>query len=483
MAKKLGIDGGISQQTDADYSGKFGTDKATGPFSRLSLSGGIVSYARTYEKEPTIGTAYESEQAFAVADGSDIYVQIYTAIDNESAFELTPSEPFTINSVSSSYGTDIIEANATLTVNVTDSTNVTLVTVNGVLCSLVQIINATQVTAEVPLGVLADYGSTVDVVVNNGTASPAYQAEIRVPQGMVETDFTVDYANLSPDSPYANNANYQDIVTGDSAIYDQLTQPDSITVTMDGLGDYTLSSNNYTAPQTFDHYIWDTSDDTPSAEIKTITVQPGPISVTIGLASEEEDAYSLSAIVVVSDTINTAYEAETAFDVTDGSDVTDEIATALESEQAFSVSGGPEIIIEIGTASETESAYSVIDGSEITVEISTAFETEQAYDVFDASSIFISIDTAYEAETAFSILEAASFDSLQAQINALQLQVSNLQEQVTLLQTQNNEMYIALDLDNANPNTYAEDGSSISNNLYTLTKSDNGDGTFTVVKS
>lgn len=42
------------------------------------------------------------------------------------------------------------------------------------------------------------------------------------------------------------------------------------------------------------------------------------------------------------------------------------------------------------------------------------------------------------------------------------------------------EIHTRLDLETANPNTYADDGSSISNNDYTLTKDDNGDGTFDV---
>ena len=42
------------------------------------------------------------------------------------------------------------------------------------------------------------------------------------------------------------------------------------------------------------------------------------------------------------------------------------------------------------------------------------------------------------------------------------------------------EIRTRLDLVASNPNTYADDGSSITNNDFTLTKSDNGDGTFDV---
>lgn len=46
--------------------------------------------------------------------------------------------------------------------------------------------------------------------------------------------------------------------------------------------------------------------------------------------------------------------------------------------------------------------------------------------------------------------------------------------------TQLAEIYTRLDLEVANPNTYADDGSSITNSDFTLTKSDNLDGTFDV---
>ena len=44
-------------------------------------------------------------------------------------------------------------------------------------------------------------------------------------------------------------------------------------------------------------------------------------------------------------------------------------------------------------------------------------------------------------------------------------------------------MYKAMDLDAAKPNTYADDGSEVVNPDFTRTKTDNGDGTFSVVRS
>ena len=46
--------------------------------------------------------------------------------------------------------------------------------------------------------------------------------------------------------------------------------------------------------------------------------------------------------------------------------------------------------------------------------------------------------------------------------------------------TQIDEIHTRFDLDATNPNTYADDGSTISNTDFTLTKDDNGDGTFDV---
>lgn len=50
-------------------------------------------------------------------------------------------------------------------------------------------------------------------------------------------------------------------------------------------------------------------------------------------------------------------------------------------------------------------------------------------------------------------------------------------------QQQLSEIHTRLDLESGNPNTYADDGSTISNTDFTLTKSDNGNGTFDVDRS
>jgi hypothetical protein len=44
------------------------------------------------------------------------------------------------------------------------------------------------------------------------------------------------------------------------------------------------------------------------------------------------------------------------------------------------------------------------------------------------------------------------------------------------------QMSVRFDLDPAKPNTYAADGSEITNAEFTLSKTDNGDGTFTITK-
>ena len=178
----------------------------------------------------------------------------------------------TITAVSSPRGADIAAADDTLTITVDDSSGIASVTINGVAATAVTIVDATTVTATAPHGFNAAYGSAGDVVVNNGVADSAgYPVTLMPPTGMVETAFTVDYANLDPASPFAGDAAFSAIVAGDSCIYDAQTTPDGSTVTMDGVGVFTLSPEP-AADQSFDYYIHDASDHS-DGPVGTITVQ------------------------------------------------------------------------------------------------------------------------------------------------------------------------------------------------------------------
>ena len=176
-----------------------------------------------------------------------------------------------ISSISSNAGIDKISADNTFTITVNDSTSISSVYVNNVPCTNVSITNSTTVTATAPHGFDIDYGSSVDVIVYNGQNSTGYPVTVLQPEGMTETAFTVDYANLSPNSPFYNNSAFSSIVVGDSCIYDSVTNEDSIAVTMSGNGDFTLASVP-TTQQTIDYFIFDTSDKT-SGQYHTITIQ------------------------------------------------------------------------------------------------------------------------------------------------------------------------------------------------------------------
>lgn len=83
-------------------------------------------------------------------------------------------------------------------------------------------------------------------------------------------------------------------------------------------------------------------------------------------------------------------------------------------------------------------------------------------DVFDRSSVDadVNIDPTYSP---VEIREVSSGSGLST-------------EQATWLE----EIHRRFDLDASSPNTYADDGSSITNSDFTLTKSDNGNGTFDI---
>lgn len=61
--------------------------------------------------------------------------------------------------------------------------------------------------------------------------------------------------------------------------------------------------------------------------------------------------------------------------------------------------------------------------------------------------------------------------------------LSSVQDIVSQIQSLTNDLHKRLDLDVNKPNTYANDASDIPNDDFTLTKTDNGDGTSTVQRS
>lgn len=311
----------------------------------------------------------------------------------------------TITAVSSPRGADIAAADDTLTITVDDSTGINSVTVNSAAATAVTIVDATTVTATAPHGFNAAYGSTGDVVVNNGVADSAgYPVTLLPPTGMVETAFTVDYANLDPASPFAGDAAFSAIVAGDSCIYDAQTTPDGSTVTMDGVGVFTLSTEP-AADQAFDYYIHDQSDHS-DGPVGTITVQARVVGA-IGIATDAGVALPVSGGPVVSGTIGVAVESGAALPVADGSPVVGAIGIAVEAGQALGVTDGSSVVGTIGIAAETGQALPVSGGAVVAGAIGAAQEAGAALPVTGGPVIAGTIGIAAAIEQALPVSDAS----------------------------------------------------------------------------
>ena len=456
------------------------TDQAT----RFGIDGGIApNLSRDFTaKLPGIIRADETDTALAVTADNPAGETIGQASETDQSFGVTTQLAAAISSVVSSRGTDIVAANESLTVNVDDSTGITTVLVNGTGCNSVTIQDATTVTCDVPLGVGAAPGSTVDVVVNNGTPSTGFSVTFEPPLGMVYTTFTEDWNALDPDSPFAGDSDFSDITLGDVCIYDSVTTPDSNSVTMSGDGEFNLGGT-VTQVQTFDYYIYDASDQTVSSTIEQITVYPGPVEAQISRASETDLAQAVTSAVATTGLIGQATETDTSISVADGSIPQQTVGQATETDSAQSVAGGPDIVVAIGFASETNIPFAFTDGSTPTQAIGQALEAAQAFGVTDVQAVVATISIASESDSAFEVDFPPDLNSLRDQIEALQDSVDDLTAIVNAQQALIEDLHIRMDLDATKPNTYAEDGSSITNSEFTLTKTDNGDGTFTITRT
>ena len=472
---------GIAQETEIALAVQAAiTDQVT----RFGLEGGIAAnIPRQYElKFPTLLRAEETDSALPVSADNPAGEVIGQASESNSARSVSTQQAAAITSVASSRGTDIVAANESLTVNVDDSTGITSVTINGTGCTSVVIQDATTVTCNVPLGVGAAPGSTVDAVVNNGVPSVGFSVTFEPPLGMVYTSFTQDWNALDPDSPFAGDTDFSDIAVGDVCIYDSVTAPDSNSIAMDGLGEFTIGGT-VTQVQTFDYYLYDASDQTVSSTIEQITVYPGPVEAQISQASETDTAQAVASEVATTGLIGQATEADTSIGVADGSIPQQTVGQATEADSAQSVAGGPDIVVTIGFASETNTPFAFTDGSTPAQAIGQALEAAQAFGVTDVQAVVATISIASETDSAFEVDFPPDLNSLRDQIEALQDSVDDLTAIVNAQQALIEDLHIRMDLDATKPNTYAEDGSSITNSEFTLTKTDNGDGTFTITRT
>lgn len=215
--------------------------------------------------------------AFGIQNSPDTVFPETVAVANNfnhdySLYAVTAAEGPLITAASSSKGADIAAAEGVLTITVDDSTGVTAVTIGGIACTSVTIVNATTVTAVAPRGGLA-FGAA-SLVVNNGTASAGYGVTYSTPAGMDSVTMTAAYADLPASSIFYGAGG--DLVN--LAIGDQIAYTNSISgyaVTMDGLGIVDIAS----APAgTYEgeYYVLDASD-TYAASLAnaTFTIEPG----------------------------------------------------------------------------------------------------------------------------------------------------------------------------------------------------------------
>ena len=339
------------------------------------------------------------------------------------------------------------------------------------------------------------------------------------------TPFTVDYANLDADSPFAGDSNFSAISIGDICVYDKQTSPDAFDITMDGTGLFQMSGIP-PANQTFDYYIYDLSDGT-SGTTGTITIQgveilvgeaasfvlnvpdvtfptnfavdaqPGSYTLTgtdanllytLQLFPAEAASYQFTGIDAVLLLQNELNAEATSFVLT-GADATFPVTGRIEAQQTDYVLSVEDALLTfsglVGLGGTfNASAYFAV-GQSVTIElyfptsgslvplsdnVCTPVGVTGMY-VWDSSKLS-SQPSGYQ-EYIWKMTDGTNFEGGVMTVNALD----------TTAIAQIAEIYRALDLDNTAPNTYADDGSSITNSVTTLTKSDNGNGTFTVVKT
>lgn len=228
----LGIDGGIGRPRVPDYSAKFvatGAKSYVKTFGRMALDGGIIRNPRSYAGK----TAFQ----FNITGG----------VQAQDAAASGLISRFAVQSLSG--GVQAVDALVFGSV--------------GAFASL--------------SGGVQSQDSTVSGALDSYPVA-----------GWALTDFTTNFAGLDPDSPFSGDSNYSAIVSGDKCHYETTTTEDSLTISMNGLGEFT-ATGTITQINTFDFQIYDLSDGTLGA-IGTITVTPGVADVTLSGGVQSQPA-------------------------------------------------------------------------------------------------------------------------------------------------------------------------------------------------
>lgn len=441
----------------------------------------------------------------------------------------------TIAAVSSIRGADIVTDEAQFTVTGTGLTGTTSVTVNGVAATAVTVVSDAEVTATAPHGFAAAYGSSGNVVANNGTASNAYAVTLMPPQGMNYTAFTVDYAGLDPNSPYAGNTEFSNITVGAQDAYDAQTTPDGIAVSMSGDGVFTLASQP-TATQSFRTFIYDPTDQTVGANV-TVTVEAVATATITSTGQTATDTQSATVSVIVSVNAGNQVAAETqsgAFSVQSLATITSSGQVAQDSqssafEAVTGITAGNQVAVDTQSGAfsvETtlqagnQTAQDSQSGAFHVAPVSTLASTGQtATDSQSGGSFVLQVGgrrninaqfppgsavtiTLYDTTTGQSV---PLLGSSMIEIGGAGLFLFDLdkivdqpirrteyawvatdgtttQTGIAVIEPEVERVWQRLDLDPDNPNTYAEDVSEIIGAFGRLVKTSNGDGTVTVTR-
>ncbi len=441
----------------------------------------------------------------------------------------------TITAVSSVRGADIVTDEAQFTITGTGLAGTTSVTVNGVAATAVTVVSDAEVTATAPHGFAASYGSSGNVVANNGAASNAYAVTLMPPQGMNYTAFTVDYAGLDPNSPYAGNTEFINITVGAQDIYDAQTTPDGIAVSMSGDGVFTLAGSPAQA-QSFRTFIYDPTDQTVGADV-TVTVeavatatitstgqtatdtQSATVSVIVSvnagsqvMTDTQSGAFSVQSLATITSIGQVAQDSQSgAFEVVTGIAAGNQVAVDTQA-GAFSV----EVGLQAGNQAAQDSQSAAITVSPVSTVTSTG---QSATDTQSGGTIVLEVGGRRNINAQFppgSAVTITLYDTITGQpvplLGSSMIEIggaglflfdldkivdqpirrteyawvatdgTTTQTGVAVIEPEVERVWQRLDLDPDNPNTYAEDMSEIIGAFGRLVKTNNGDGTVTVTR-
>ena len=334
------------------------------------------------------------------------------------------------------------------------------------------------------------------------------------PAGYKITFFTVDFAGLDANSPLSGDPAYSALVAGDAILYEGTSPESGVDWVFTDTGVLDPTPDSFGVDQTCDFQIWDASDET-IGNAGTITVLA---TATQFVPVNAESASEVGAPALGQNYSFTPVGAESASEVSTPALSTVYNFTAVDAESLTEV-GNP--LLSVGTnysftAINAESLTQVgnpILGQnhvfagtsvEAVSEVSSPSLSGSPVTLEDLQTQLTSIESKLDALTTASIADAVAntdwpsifwgdqsiMDMLIVQrlrqegdVSTILASLGQVAQDVLDNKTEIDKIKVRLDLDRANQNKYSNDGSVITNNLYTWSKSDNGDGTFDVIET